>query len=193
MSTWVISSELRALLRFTGALLVALSPAELGAQLSLDEALRVAFPAPAVIERRTAFLTREDLQVIQRQAGRDAPVTQSVVTYYVARHDGTPAGVAYFDSHRVRTLNEVVMIVVDPSDRIRTIEVLRFAEPPEYYPSRAWLHQLRGRPLNAELSLRGSIATMTGATLTSSAIVRAARRILALHVRIRPFQTASRP
>jgi uncharacterized protein with FMN-binding domain len=193
MSTWVISSELRALRRFTGALLVALSPTELGAQLSLDEALRVAFPAPAVIERRTAFLTREDLQVIQRQAGRDAPVTQSVVTYYVARHDGTPAGVAYFDSHRVRTLNEVVMIVVDPSDRIRTIEVLRFAEPPEYYPSRAWLQQLRGRPLNAQLSLRGSIATMTGATLTSSAIVRAARRILALHARIRPFQTASRP
>jgi hypothetical protein len=192
MSTWAISSELRALLRLTGVVLLGLSPGELSAQLSLEEALRVAFPPPAVIERRTAFLTREDLRVVQRQAGRDAPVTQSVVTYYVAQRDGTPAGVAYFDSHRVRTLNEVVMIVVDPSDRIRTIEVLRFAEPPEYFPSRAWLHQFRGRRLNVELSLKGSIATMTGATLTSTAIVRATRRILALHARIRPFQTASR-
>jgi Na+-translocating ferredoxin:NAD+ oxidoreductase RnfG subunit len=101
--------------------------------------------------------------------------------------------VAYFDSHRVRTLNEVVMIVVDPSDRIRTIEVLRFAEPPEYFPSRRWLHQFRGRPLNSELSLKRSIPTMTGATLTSSAVVRAARRILALQDHIRPGQTARRP
>lgn len=192
MSTWAISSELRSLLRVMAVWVLGLSPGELPAQLSLDEALRVAFPAPAVIERRTAFLTADDLQAVQRLAGRDAPVTQRVVTYYLARRDDTPVGVAYFDSHRVRTLQEVVMIVVDPSDRIRSIEVLRFAEPPEYYPTPAWLHQFRGRPLSAELSLKGSIATMTGATLTSSAIVRAARRILALHARIRPFQTASR-
>ena len=192
MSTWAISSELRSLLRVMAVWVLGLSPGELPAQLSLDEALRVAFPAPAVIERRTAFLTADDLQAVQRLAGRDAPVTQRVVTYYLARRDDTPVGVAYFDSHRVRTLQEVVMIVVDPSDRIRSIEVLRFAEPPEYYPTSAWLHQFRGRPLSAELSLKGSIATMTGATLTSSAIVRASRRILALHARIRPFQTASR-
>jgi hypothetical protein len=192
MSTWVISSELRALLRWAGVLVLGSIPGTLSAQLSLDEALRVAFPEPAVIERRTAFLSKEDLQAVQRQAGREAPVTQSVVTYYMARREGRPQGVAYFDSHRVRTLNEVVMIVVDPSDRIRTIEVLRFAEPPEYYPAPAWLRQFRGRPLGAELSLKGSIATMTGATLTSSAIVGAARRVLALHAQIRPFQMASR-
>lgn len=191
MSTWAISSELRTRLGLIGMLL-GVSPGELAAQLSLDEALRVAFPAPAVIERRTAFLTREDLEAVRQRAGRDVPVSQSVVTYYVGRRDGTPLGVAYFDSHRVRTLNEVVMIVVDPSDRIRTIEVLRFAEPPEYFPPPAWLRQFRGRPLSSELSLKGSIATMTGATLTSSAITRATRRVLALHARIRPLTTASR-
>ena len=150
-----------------------------------------AFPPPAVVERRTAFLTSEDLVAARASAGSDASVTQSVVSYYLARRDGVPVGVAYFDSHRVRTLNEVVMVVIQPGgqeDRIRSIEVLRFAEPPEYHASQRWLDQFKGKTLNQDLSLKRSIANMTGATLTSNAITRAARRVLAVHERIRPFQ-----
>ncbi len=164
----------------------------------MQEALTSAFPAPAVVERRTAFLKADDLEAIRAAAGPDVPVTQRVISYYVAKRDGKPVGVAYFDSHRVRTLNEVVMIVVEPHDaggsrdRIRSVEVLRFAEPPEYHASDAWLDQLAGKPLTADLSLKRSIANMTGATLTSTAIVRAARRVLAIHQRIGPFAVAGK-
>jgi hypothetical protein len=191
MSIWAICSRFR--VPAAGLILFG-APAELPAQLSLQEALRGAFPPPAVIERRTAFLSGEDLAVVRAGAGSDAPVTQRVISYYLAKRSGRAIGVAYFDSHRVRTLNEVVMIVVEPhdrgparGDRIRSVEVLRFAEPPEYHASRAWLDQFQGRPLSPELSLKGSIANMSGATLTSNAIVRAARRILAIHQRIDPF------
>jgi hypothetical protein len=173
-------------------LLLGASPAALRGQLSLDEALRVAFPPSATIERRTAFLTPEDLEIVRTKAGPDVPVAQRVVTYYLARAEGRPVGVAYFDSHRVRTLKEVVMVVVVPPARIRNIEVLRFAEPPEYHASKPWLEQFRGQALSAELSLKGAIGNMSGATLTSNAIVRAARRVLALHGRIRPFEAAAR-
>jgi hypothetical protein len=169
-------------------------PPALQAQLSLQEAIETAFPRPAVVERRTAFLKSEDLTAIRAAAGADAPVSQRIITYYVARRAGKPVGVAYFDSHRVRTLNEVVMIVVEPADsgsgrrdRIRSVEVLRFAEPPEYHASDAWLDQFNERSLGPELSLKRSIPNMTGATLTSNAIVRAVRRVLATHERIRPL------
>jgi Na+-translocating ferredoxin:NAD+ oxidoreductase RnfG subunit len=191
MSIWATCSKQAAL---AAGLFFTRGTAELRAQLSLQEALAGAFPPPAAVERRTAFLTAQDLDTIQVSAGRDAPVTQRVVTYYQARKDGKPVGVAYFDSHRVRTLNEVVMIVVEPdksgkggSDRIRSVEVLRFAEPPEYHASAAWLDQFEGKSLDQELSLKRSIANMTGATLTSNAVVRAVRRVLAIHDRIRPF------
>lgn len=182
--------------RLLGAALLILAPppAELQAQLSLQEAIAHAFPPPARVERRTAFLSPEDLAAIGAAAGSDAAVSQRVVTYYLAKQNGTPVGVAYFDSHRVRTLNEVVMIVVEPSDsagrpdRIRWIEVLRFAEPPEYHARDNWLDQFKGKSLSASLSLKQSIANMTGATLTSNAIVRAARRVLATHQRIMPFR-----
>jgi Na+-translocating ferredoxin:NAD+ oxidoreductase RnfG subunit len=174
--------------------LLAIASGRLQAQLSLQEALRAAFPPPARIERRTAFLSEQDLQAARAQAGPDAPVTQRVVSYYLARLGSRPAGVAYFDSHRVRTLNEVILVVIDSADRIRNIEVLRFAEPPEYMARDSWLRQFEGKPLDEELSLKGSIATMSGATLTSKAIVRASRRVLALHQRVRPFRaTAPQP
>ena len=185
MSTWVISSRPR--LRLSWLWLLGIFPATLQAQLSLDEALRVAFPAPTQIERRTAFLTELDLAAVRKYAGPDIPVSQRVVTYYLAQANDSAIGVAYFDSHRVRTLNEVVMIVVVPPDRIRNIEVLRFAEPPEYHASEPWLEQFRSRSLSPELSLKGSIRNLTGATLTSKAIVQAARRVLALHAQIHPF------
>jgi Na+-translocating ferredoxin:NAD+ oxidoreductase RnfG subunit len=189
MSTWVISSRRR-----LGAILVlsaaGASPLPAQVQLSLQEAVASAFPPPAAVERRTAFLTEEDLKAAQALAGSDAPVTQSVVTYYVARRDGAPLGVAYFDRHRVRTLNEVLMIVVLPDDRIGRIEVLRFAEPPEYHATGPWLDQFQEKRLGADLSLKGSIRMMTGATLTSNATVRAVRRVLALHQRIHPFARA---
>jgi hypothetical protein len=194
MSTSVICSRLTGWL--VGAALLA-APAELSAQLSLKEALESAFPAPSVVERRTAFLSDADIAAAQADAGPDAPVSQRVVTYYLARRDSVPVGVAYFDSHRVRTLNEVVMIVVQPGDsgrddRIRSIEVLRFAEPPEYHARPGWLGQFKGKTLNHDLSLKGSIANMSGATLTSNAITRASRRVLAVHKRIRPFQGGGR-
>ncbi len=169
-----------------GAAVAGAAPAAASAQLTQQEALATAFPG-AQIERRTAFLSEADLASVRSAAGPDAPVDQAVVTYYVARRDGEAAGVAYFDSHRVRTLNEVLMIVVQPDDRIRTIEVLRFAEPPEYHARDAWLRQFEGRALDADLSLKARIANMTGATLTSNAITRAARRVLAMHARIQPF------
>ena len=80
-------------------------------------------------------------------------MTQSVVTHYVARdRNNRLLGVAYFDSHRVRTLGEVVMVVVTPDGRTRSIEVLKFAEPPEYRAPDAWLRQFAGKPLTPALT-----------------------------------------
>jgi electron transport complex protein RnfG len=139
------------------------------------------------VGRRTAFLSSAALDSARADAGPDAAVDQSVVSYYVATRDGAPVGVAYFDSHRVRTLNEVLMIVVGPDHKVERVEVLRFAEPPEYHPRDRWLAQFQGHTLAPDLSLKGSISAMTGATLTSNAVTRSVRRVLALHRRIRPF------
>lgn len=154
-----------------------------------EQALALAYPAPATVERRTAYLDSEQLDAARRFAGAGVDVEQNVVTYYVARRDGQPIGVAYFDSHRVRTMPEVIMVLVTPDDRIHRIEVLKFTEPPEYRAPDGWLAQFTGKPLAPSLDVKRDIINMTGATLTSRAVTEAARRVLALHAVIEPFAT----
>ena len=155
--------------------------------LTQDEALRLVFAEADTVERRTAYLDDAQLRHAAQLAGPDAPVEAGVVTYYVAVTGGERTAVAYFDAHRVRTLPEVLMVVVGRDARIRRIEVVRFAEPPEYRPPPGWLAQFHGRRLDAGLTLKGDIAPITGATLTARAAAAAARRVLALHQVIAPL------
>lgn len=156
-----------------------------------EEALAAAFPAPTVTERETAFLTDAQLARARRLAGDDVPIDQGVVTYYAARRGGAPAGVAYFDAHRVRTKAEVIMVALTPDGRVDRVEVLKFTEPPQYRAPAGWIAQFDGRPLNDELSMKGGILNITGATLTARAMTRAVRRVLALHAVIDPFGTGT--
>jgi len=126
----------------TGALITTawlLISAPLAAQsgLTQDEALRLAFPPPAAIERRTAFLSEEQLARAKALAGADVEVASRVVTYYLGLRDGTPLGVAYFDRHRVRTLNEVLMFVVSPEGRMARVDILSFGSLRSIGPLRA--------------------------------------------------------
>jgi hypothetical protein len=180
--------------------------------LSQEEALRLAFPAGLSVRRHTAYLEPAELAAARVLAGPDVELTQRVVSYYLAERDGQAEAVAYFDSHRVRTLPEVLMVVVDAAGRVRRVEVLKFAEPPEYRAPGNWLAQLQGKSLGPApacsgapppggcaqtqnhrragpaLSVRRDVVNITGATLTAAAVTRATRRVLALHAVIRPFQ-----
>lgn len=152
-----------------------------GTALTQEQALAQAFPGAAAVERRTAYLDEAQVARVRTLAGGGIEVETRVVTYYEARDaSGRPLGTAWFDAHRVRTLPEVLMVVVEPSGAIRDITVIRFSEPPEYAPAPGWLAQFEGRALDQGLSLKGGIVAITGATLTANAVTDAARRVLAL-------------
>lgn len=184
-----------ALLRAVGVAAVVLAaalPHSAGAQaLTQEEALREAFPQADSVERRTVYLTGAQLARARASAGRGVVIESEIVTHYVAVKGGIPVGVAYFDAHRVRTLPEVLMIVVGTDQRIHRVQVLRFSEPPEYRPPDRWLARFVGRILDADLSERRGIDGITGATLTTRAVTSAARRVLALHSVVAPFSSPS--
>lgn len=153
--------------------------------LTQDEALRLAFPEPAEIERRTAYLDAERMADLEAETGIEQPST--IVTYYVGREGDRDLGVAYFDVHRVRTLPEVLMVQVEPDGTVGRIEVLRFAEPQEYIAPEGWLERFEGRRLVDDLAEKNAVAGITGATLTSRAVTEAVRRTLALHAWLDPL------
>lgn len=159
----------------------------LAGQLTQEEALALAFPDADAVERRSAFLTDDQRAAAAARAGEAAPLETGIVTYYVGRRNGRDLGVAYFDAHRVRTLQEVLMVVVDPGGGVVRVETVVFREPPEYEAPGRWLELMHGRRLDESLSLKGEIPNLTGATLTAGAAVGAVRRVLALHGVIRPL------
>jgi hypothetical protein len=179
MCSWAGSSRTR---RFAGVLVLLLlgwrGRASAKVFVTVDEALRLAFPG-CEVTRRTAYLTPE--QVKQAKALSGVEVPSALVAYHEARRNGQLIGTAWFDTHRVRTLPETLLIVIDPQGRVARLEVISFREPEEYMPRGAWYDQFRGRKLDRELALKTGIHPVSGATLTARATTSAVRRVLALH------------
>lgn len=142
-----------------------------------EQALEKAFPGCSV-ERETVFLTEEQLGRASSFAGK--PIEGALVHPYRATCDGSHAGTAYFDTHRVRTLPETLMIVVSPEGAVEAIEILTFDEPTEYIPPEIWYEQFLERELGPRLALKRDIDAVTGATLTAVATTDAVRRVLAV-------------
>jgi len=144
--------------RIAAILLVALS-ANARVLMTQEQALASAFPAGVKVTRQTIFLEHQ----------------------LVIRYAGSNGSYAYFDTHRVRTEPETVMVVVNAAGKIERVDILSFDEPTDYFPKRRWLDQLLGRKLDDDLSLNRAIRPISGASLTGRAIVNASRKILAIH------------
>jgi len=166
-------------------LAAATAPGRAQGVITQEEALALAAPN-ATWQRHTAYLAEDDLAAIREQSN-GVEVEQLVISYYVAHQEGRKTHVAYFDAHLVRTLSEVIMVVVTDSSTVDRVEVLRFSEPPDYRAPDGWLAQFEGHDLDDDLSLKGDIVGMTGATLTARAVTGAVRRMLAVHGYLRPL------
>lgn len=143
-----------------------------------QEALALAFP-DAQFARREFVLTEAQAARAKALSGVEVPGRWTVA--YEARRQGTLVGVGFYDTHRVRTLNETLLVAISPEGRVLRVETVAFREPAEYQAKEAWVRQFDGKVLEPQLSLKGAIRPLSGATLTAHAMTDAARRCLALH------------
>jgi hypothetical protein len=162
------------------AFLFLAATAEARVLMTQEQALASAFPGGA--RREKFFLTPQQLAAAKNESGVDFD-DQLIVRYtgVAGRHAGADGRYAYFDTHRVRTMPETLMIVVRPDGSIERIDILSFDEPTDYFPKPRWIDQLRGRRLDRELALNRAVRPISGASLTGRAIVNASRKVLALH------------
>ncbi len=148
-----------------------------GALPTREEALKLAFPG-AAFTRKEHFLTEAQGAKVKLLSKEDLPGLWWVA--YEAEKSGKAVGIAFFDTHRVRTLNETAMVAITSEGRVIRVEVIQFHEPLDYMASDAWRKQLSGHVLDDDLSLKQGIRPLGGATLTANALTDASRRCLAL-------------
>ena len=159
--------------------LAAAAPATAEVYLSQQEAIALAFPAADRVERTNLILTAGQVRKIRELAR--APVKSKIVRVYQGFRGDQLQGHAFIDVHRVRTLSEALMIVLDPAGSVRSVRLLAFHEPREYAPHERWLAQFRGKSLAQELRLRRDVQGISGSTLSSRAVTRSIRLALAYH------------
>lgn len=154
-----------------------------GSPLSTEEApeftalLSQIYSGAVTYERRVKYLTQEEAASLAKEAGVGFP-TRRIITYLIR----TPQGVthyAYLELHIVRTKFELLFILIDERGRIKRIEVLGFAEPPEYAPPEGWLKTRYQLPLSDPETIR--LPPLTGASLTRLAVSSALARVRVLH------------
>jgi FMN-binding domain len=183
-SRWRTSSEGSSWL--SGSLVLTLllaTTATAADRLTQTEALALVFPG-ATLERKEHFLSEEQRQRIQELAKVEMK-TRYVVSYE-ARKGTELLGVAFFDTHIVRTQQETAMVAISPRGVILRVEVVQFREPEEYAAPERWKQQLQGQSLSPKLSLKADIRPLSGASLTAQALVDASRRALAEFEVLRP-------
>jgi Na+-translocating ferredoxin:NAD+ oxidoreductase RnfG subunit len=146
---------------------------------SRSEALEMAFPEADHIEAETFVLADDQVSQIEELA--KSRVDSKLVKIYKGLKDGELLGYAVIDVHRVRTLPEAFMVVIDPQGSVRSLRVLAFHEPLDYLPTGRWYEQFGDKGLEAPLRVGGDIHGVVGATLSAHATTSGVRRALAYY------------
>ncbi len=160
-------------------LLISIQPGHAQVFKTQQQALQEAFPDSDSIERKTLFLTDEQVNQIQRLA--KTKLESKIVTYYVEGKADSITGYAFFESNIVRTKPETFIVVLDKKARLKFVEVLAFYEPLDYLPTSNWFALFTDKILSDKLWPKRDIHNITGATLSVQAITQGVRKMLAIY------------
>src|ERR1035438_834996 len=116
-----------------------------------QEALALAFPGAQMV-RKEHILSEPQGERIKALSKGD--LTGHWIVAYEAQRDGRLVGVGFFDTQRVRTLNETLLVAISAEGRILRVEAVAFGEPVEYMAKEAWIKQFEGKGLDPQLSLK---------------------------------------
>ena len=175
-----MSSDSRRLC-FSVLLCLALLPSASRARVFLNQqqALRAAFPEADRIQKKTYVLTARQSEEIRRSAR--TPLPSRIVTLHTAWRGDQLLGRAHIDVHGVRTKSEALLVVLDASGEVRSVQVLAFYEPIDYLPTQRWYDQFVGKRRGDDLRLARDVHAVAGATLSARAATASVRRMLAYH------------
>ena len=142
-----------------------------------ERALGEQFPG-ATVERKAVYLTHEQKDTMDKTLG--FPTEGRMHTFYVARGPSGVAGYGIFDTHKIRTKEETIFVVISREGRVKHVEVISFFEPHDYLAPERWLALLENKSAADSILPGRDLPVITGATLTTNAVTHAVRKILYL-------------
>ncbi len=146
---------------------------------SVDKALRESFSHSITFIKKSLYLTNKQTSHLKEQ--HKIVIDSRLIPRYKISRDQQTIAYAYIDTHRVRTLDETILVVIDLKNKIKRIEIISFSEPLEYLPNERWLQQFYGIKKMSRLYVGKEIHPMIGSSLTADAVTSSVRRIHLIH------------
>lgn len=143
-----------------------------------EKALNMVFPDADRIDKQRVFLSATMKKDIENRS--KTKLESNIYIFYVGIKNDSPIGYSILSTHTVRTKTETVLITINPDATIKQIDILAFFEPTEYMSTERWLNIFPHKSLLRSLRIGRDIPNISGATLTSNAIVDSIRKSLAL-------------
>jgi electron transport complex protein RnfG len=144
-----------------------------------DEALKLIFKDSQEVIKEDHPITSDAEQKISKMLGYDLP--KSDYPFYLGRTNGKVDGYAVIDDEVGKVLPITFVTRINPDGKVAAVEIMVYRESHGgEVASRRFLNQFRDKSLNDELRLHGNIVNVTGATLSSQALVKGVKRALIL-------------
>jgi len=116
---------------------------------------------------------------IEKRLG--APFKKKSIVFYLGKTGKKTDGYALIDSQIGKTEPITFMTLIDPSGRVKTVEILVYRESHGgEVRSKRFLRQFTGKKMGDRLELGRGIANISGATLSARAMSRGVKRALIL-------------
>ena len=151
-------------------------------KVDLEAMLRSGYGDSVRIERKSLLLTKAEAADVQKAARMR--LSSRIVRLYLVKRDNKTLRCGVVLSRKVRTKKAAVLYLITPEGRIDRIEILAFAEPPEFKPSGRWLALFDGKSLAEPLRSGEDIPAISGATLSARNVADGARLALAIVQRL---------
>lgn len=143
------------------------------------DALKLIFKDSQEVIKEDHPIGPEQRQQAQALLGYDLPKSQ--YTFYLGRSGGKVDGYAIVDEQIGKVQPITFVTRIEPDGKVSAVEIMVYRESHGGdVASKRFLNQFKQKSLNSELRLHGDIVNISGATLSSHALVVGVKRALTL-------------
>jgi len=143
------------------------------------DAMILNFGEDILIHKKSILLSSKEAKEITKLAG--IKLKTKLYKTFVAKKDGIIIGYGILALYKVRSKNTAVLSIIALDGKLKTLEIIAFNEPMEYIPSKRWIQIFHDKHLSPSLALGKDIHSISGATMSARAVVKASRIALAVY------------
>ncbi|WP_457743207.1 FMN-binding protein [Sulfurimonas sp.] len=141
--------------------------------------MKYAYGNEASISKKNILLSNKDAKMIEKAS--QVKMNTKIFRIFQARKNKTFLGYGILVNRKVRSKNAVVLYLISKNGFLKSIEVIAFNEPMEYFPSKLWSAQFKDINTTTMLRTSKEIPTITGATLSARAITSGSRLAFSIY------------